>query len=133
MIEHTVVSAKNYAYVTIKGSPDLAAFIRAARIFIKDPAYNAGLHRICDFSQSDLSHIKVDDFLKFVDFALQEIKLAPSTRVALVAPDAGRSGIFEQFANNIESGDFAIFTDPMDAVDWIQEASAPLRAVSASN
>ncbi|MEP5764988.1 MAG: hypothetical protein ABJ308_10345 [Halieaceae bacterium] len=120
MIEHTVVTARNYAYITVKGSPDLAQFIRAARIFVKDPQYSADLKRICDFSQSDLSHVKFDEFMRFLDFAMQEITLAPNTRVALVAPDPGRSGIFEQFANNIESGDFQIFFDPVSAVEWIQ-------------
>ena len=120
MIEHTVVTAKNYAYITVKAAPDLDAFIRAARIFTGDPSYSATLHRICDFSQADLSHITMDDFLRFVEFAAREITLAPDTRVALVAPDRDRSGIFEQFIKNFDSGVFGIFTDPMEAVDWIQ-------------
>ena len=120
MIEHTVVTAKNYAYITVKGSPDFDAFIRAARIFKADPSYSAKLHRICDFSQADMSHIKMENFLRFTEFALREITLAPDTKVALVAPDSDRMGILHQFALNIESGVFKLFTDPMDAVDWIQ-------------
>ncbi len=120
MIEHNIVAAKNYAYITIKGSPDLDAFVRAARIFKNDPSYSAKLHRICDFSQSDMSHIRMETFLRFTEFALREITLAPDTKVALVAPDRDRMGIFEQFALNIDSGVFKLFTDPMDAVDWIQ-------------
>ncbi len=120
MIEHTIVAERDYAYITVKGSPDLAAFIRAARIFVGDPGYSADIHRICDFSQSDMSHVTFDDFMKFVEFALKEVKLAPEAKVAIVAPDKNRAGIFEQFAKNVESGVFKIYMDPMDAVDWIQ-------------
>ncbi len=120
MIEHQVITAKNYAYITVKGSPDFDAFVRAARIFKSDPSYSASLHRICDFSQADMSHITVEHFLRFTQFALREITLAPDTKVALVAPDRDRMGILEQFALNIESGVFKLFTDPVDAVGWIQ-------------
>ncbi len=120
MIEHTIVTAQHYAYITVRGSPDFDAFVRAARIFKSDPSYSASLHRICDFSQADMSHIKMEIFLRFTEFALREITLAPNTRVALVAPDRDRMGILEQFAMNIDSGVFKFFTDPMDAVDWVQ-------------
>ncbi len=120
MIEHTVVTAKHYAYITVKGSPHFDEFVRAARIFKSDPSYSASLHRICDFSQADMSHVTMENFLRFTQFALREITLAPNTKVALVAPDRDRMGILEQFALNIESGEFRLFTDPMDAVDWIQ-------------
>jgi hypothetical protein len=120
VIEHTVVTARNYAYITIKGSPDLDAFIRASRIFKSDPGYSIKLHRICDFSQADLSHVSMDMFLRYVEFAVRELGLAPETKIALVAPDRDRMGIFEQFASNVKSGVVQLFTDPMDAVEWIQ-------------
>lgn len=120
VIEHTVVTAQNYAYITIKGSPDFEDFVRAARAFRSDPSYSAKLHRICDFSQADMSHIRMENFLRFIDFAIREITLAPDTRVALIAPDRDRMGILEQFALNIESGVFKIFTDTADAMDWVE-------------
>ena len=121
MIEHNIIPAKNTAYIAIKQSPQLAAFIQAARIFINDPDYSPGLNRICDFSQADLSHITADDFMKFVEFAVSEIKLAPQTKVALVTPSPDKRGIFEQFANKVDSGIFRIFSEPEDAVIWINQ------------
>ena len=121
MIEHNIIAAKNCAFITIKQSPDIEAFLQAARIFIADPEYTADLNRICDFSQADLSHITAHDFMKFLDFATSEIKLSPSAKVALVAPDPEKRGIFEQFANKIDSGIFRIFSEPEDAMIWIHQ------------
>ncbi len=121
MIEHNIIPSKNTAYIAIKQSPDLATFLLAAKIFIKDPNYSASLHRICDFSQADLSHITAHDFMEFVKFAITEIKLAPSTKVALVAPSPDKRGIFEQFANKIDTGIFRIFNEPEDAIIWINQ------------
>jgi hypothetical protein len=127
MIEHNIIPAKNSAYIAIKQSPGLEAFLQAARIFINDPDYSPGLNRICDFSQADLSHITAQDFMKFVEFALAEIKLAPSARVALVAPSPDKRGIFEQFAQKIDTGIFRIFDEPEDAMIWMNQVnrSAP--------
>ena len=122
MIEHTIIAAKNTAYIAIKQSPDLATFIMAARIFINDPEYSPHLNRICDFSQSDLSHITAADFMKFVEFAIKEIKLAPEAKVALVTPSPEKRGIFEKFANSIDTGIFRIFSEPEDAMIWIHQA-----------
>jgi hypothetical protein len=116
MIEHTVIAAKNYAYIVIKQSPDLETFIRASRLFINDPDYSASLHRICDFSQADLSQISEHDFNAYLTFALKEISLAPGTRVALVAPSPEKSGISDQ----VQTGTFKIFYQPEDAVSWIR-------------
>ncbi len=120
MIEHRVITAKHYAYITVRGSPDFDAFVRAARSFKSDPSYSASLHRICDFSKADLSHITMDSFLRFTEFVLREITLAPDTKVALIAPDRDRMGILQQFALNIDSGVFKLFTDANEALDWIQ-------------
>ena len=49
MIQHTILKAKNYAYIEIRRSPQLAEFISAARLFIMDPGYSADLNRLCDF------------------------------------------------------------------------------------
>ena len=122
MIEHTIIAAKNSAYIAIKQSPDLATFILAARIFINDPEYTPQLNRICDFSQADLSHVTADDFMKFVEFAITEIKLSPEAKVALVAPDPEKRGIFEKFANKIDTGIFRIFNEPEDAMIWMNQA-----------
>lgn len=125
MIEHTIITIRHYAYITVKQSPDLATFIRASRLFVKDPAYSPGLDRICDFSQADLSHITQSDLETYIRFALEEVSLAPGARVALVAPDEKRAGIFEQFAGSIDQGVFRIFFFPEDAVDWIRERPIP--------
>lgn len=122
MIEHTIIPAKNSAYIAIKQAPGLDAFLQAARIFIADPDYSPGLNRICDFSQADLSRITAQDFMQFVEFALAEIKLAPSARVALVAPSPDKRGIFEQFAQKIDSGIFQVFDEPEDAMLWMNQA-----------
>ena len=124
MIEHTIIPAKNSAYIAIKQSPDIAAFIQAARIFTNDPDYNPGLNRICDFSQANLTHITAEDFMKFVEFAVAEIKLAPEAKVALVVPAPERCGIFTQFANKIDSGIFRIFSEPEDAMIWMNQRAA---------
>lgn len=121
MIEHTIIAAKNSAYIAIKQSPDLATFIQATRIFINDPEYTPHLNRICDFSQADLSHVTAEDFMKFVAFAITEVKLSPEAKVALVAPDPEKRGIFERFANSIDTGIFRIFSEPGDAMIWMSQ------------
>jgi len=121
MIEHTIIPTKNTAFITVKQAPSLEAFLRAARIFIDDPEYTPELHRICDFSQADLSHVTATDFQNFLEFAVSEIKLAASAKVALVAPSAEKSGIFRQFANKIDSGIFQIFFEIEDAMIWMEE------------
>ena len=121
MIEHTIIPAKNTAYIAIKQSPNLETFIQAARIFITDPDYSPDLNRICDFSQADLSHVTTQDFMQFIEFAVAEIKLAPTAKVALVAPSQNKRGIFEQFANKIDSGIFRVFNEPEDAMIWINQ------------
>ena len=123
MIDHHIIVRDNYAYIEIKQSPDLATFIRASRLFTADPDYSASLHRICDFSQADLSHVTRAEFNDYLTFALENITLAPSTRVALVAPSPNKAGIFESFAENVESGSFRIFYQPEDAVSWIKAAT----------
>ncbi len=125
MIEHTIIASKNYAYITIKQSPDLATFIRASKVFMQDPQYSASLDRICDFSQADLSHVTPADFEAYAQFALKEITLAPGARVALVAPSQKKAGIFEKFADAVDNGTFRIFFFPEDAVDWIRERPIP--------
>ena len=122
MIEHKIIAVKNTAYIAIKQSPDLDTFIQAARIFINDPKYTPQLNRICDFSQADLSHITAEDFMKFVEFAITEIKLSPEAKVALVAPNPEKRGIFEKFANSIDTGIFRIFSEPEDAMIWMSQA-----------
>lgn len=122
MIEHRIIAAKNSAYIAVKQSPDLGTFIQAARIFINDPGYSSGLHRICDFSQADLSHVTAEEFMQFVEFAITEIKLAPEAKVALVVPSPDKRGIFERFANTIDTGIFRIFSEPEDAMIWINQA-----------
>lgn len=119
MIEHTIIPKKHYAYIVIKQSPDLATFIRASRLFVSDPDYSASLHRICDFSQADLSHITEDDFKAYVKFAVEEISLEPETKVALVSPSDEKSGLMKRFADQVQSGNFRIFAQPEDAVEWI--------------
>jgi hypothetical protein len=121
MIEHTIIPSRNYAYIAIKQSPDLDTFIRASRLFLADPDYSASLHRICDFSQADLSHVTEKDFNEYVIFAVKEISLAPETKVALVAPSEEKAGIFKRFADHIESDAVRVFYQPEDAVDWIHE------------
>lgn len=60
--------------------------------------------------------------MKFVEFALTEIKLSPQAKVALVTPSSNKRGIFEQFANMVDSGLFRIFSEPEDAMIWINQA-----------
>jgi len=121
MIEHNIIAAKNCAFIAIKQSPDLGAFLQATRIFVADPEYTPQLHRICDFSQADMSKITAQDFMKFVEFAVDEVKLSPAAKVALVAPSPSKRGIFEQFANKIDAGIFRIFSEPEDAMIWIHQ------------
>ncbi|MFT7221753.1 MAG: hypothetical protein ACI8Z1_003375 [Candidatus Azotimanducaceae bacterium] len=122
MIEHNIIAAKNCAFITIKQSPDLGAFLKATRIFIADPEYTPQLHRICDFSQADMSKITAQDFMKFVEFAVSEVKLCPAAKVALVAPSPNKRGIFEQLANTMGAAILRIFSEPEDAMIWIHQS-----------
>lgn len=126
MIDHHIIARDNYAYIEIKQTPDLDTFIRASRLFIADPGYSANLHRICDFSQAELSHVTRAELNDYVKFALENITLGPTTRVALVAPSPSKAGIFQSFAEHVESGSFRIFFQPEEAVNWIK-AAPPVR------
>lgn len=121
MIEHHIIPSKHYAYIEIRQSPDLATFIRASRLFVADPDFAPNLHRICDFSQADLSHVTEADFSEYLKFAIEEVPLAPGTRVALVAPANDKTGLFQRFADNVQSGTFHVFDEPEDAVAWVHE------------
>ncbi|MBD3649514.1 MAG: hypothetical protein HUJ31_19135 [Pseudomonadales bacterium] len=65
-----------------------------------------------------------DDFNAYVKFAVEEISLEPETRVALVSPSSEKSGIMKRFANEVQSGNFRVFTQPEDAVEWINPPPA---------
>lgn len=133
MIEHNIIPAKNSAYIAIKQSPDLGTFMQAAKIFIADPDYSPELNRICDFSQADLSHVTAQDFLKFVEFAIAEIKLSPSARVGLVAPGEDKRGIFEQFASKVDTCIFQVFDEPEDAMLWVNQPDSDRNQMAVSH
>ena len=124
MIQHHILVERNYAYLEIRQSPSVDDFISAARLFARDPDFSGYLHRICDFSQANVSHITMDEFMKFVEFAVREVPLFRGTKIALVAPDESRSGIFHAFADQVQNGWVQVFYDPMEAVDWVQEKPA---------
>lgn len=61
MVEHTIITAKHYAYITIKQSPDLATFIRASRRFVVDPDSSASLNRVSRSGRcGERSSLRVD-------------------------------------------------------------------------
>jgi len=120
VIQHRILKEKYYAYVEVKGTPSLADFIAASMLLVRDPHYSAGLNRICDLSQANLSGATIDDLVQYVDFAKKNIPLNRNTRVAIVAPDEARSGIFHSFATLIDRGNFRIFYNPLDATKWVQ-------------
>ncbi len=121
MISHSIIDAKNYAYIEIKGSPQLRDFLVAAKRFVDDPLYSSDMNRLCDFSQAKLDHITIDEFDVFVKFALSNIPMGRNTMIALVAPERANSEIFEAFAEQIGHGNFQVFFDPMEAVNWMSE------------
>ncbi|MCB1645791.1 MAG: hypothetical protein KDI36_10070 [Pseudomonadales bacterium] len=119
MIEHNIITARNYAYIVIKQSPGYDAFVNASRIFVADPDFTPELHRLCDFSQADLSHISMSQMLAYAQYARENIPMTPTTRVALVAPGDDKMGIFRSFKDSINNGNFQLFHQPEDAVLWI--------------
>lgn len=122
MINHSIISSRGYVYISVTQSPTLEAFLSATRLTVADPAFSAELNRICDFSQSNLGHITEKDFNDYVAFAKEHIPFAASTKMALVAPDEAKRGIFDQFSEQISVGRIRVFTDPDEAVAWITGA-----------
>ena len=64
-LDHTtslsnIIKSKNYAYIEVKGRPELSAFLQAAQRFIDDPDYSADVNRLCDFSQANLDHVTIE-------------------------------------------------------------------------
>ena len=47
------------------------------------------------------------------------IKLSLDAKVAFVAPDPEKRGVIEKFANCIDTGIFRIFSEPEDAMTWM--------------
>jgi len=119
MINHSIIPSRGYVYISVTQSPSLEVFLSATRLTIADPEFNAELNRICDFSQANLSHITEQDFKAYVTFAQEHILFAASAKMALVAPDESKRGIFQQFSKQINTGQIRVFTDPDDAVTWI--------------
>ena len=124
MIQHKVLAKKNYAYIEFRGQPSLAGFISAMRLFVNDPDFSPDLHRLCDFSQADISHISIGSLMHFVEYAKAKIPLHRHTRCAIVATEANRSGIFEAFTAQMDTGNFRVFYNPAEAVKWIKEVPA---------
>jgi hypothetical protein len=122
VIQHKILSKKNYAFIEVRGRPTIEEFLAAASLFINDPNYGAEVHRIADFSQANLEHITVENLVNFVEYASTQIPMHCDARCAIVAPDSARAGIFQSFAGQIEAGTFQVFTDPRAAVEWIREA-----------
>ena len=94
------------------------------RLFVNDPDFNPDLHRHCDFSQADVSHISIGGLMHFVEYAQAKIPLHRHTRCAIVATEANRSGVFEAFTAQMDTGNFRVFYNPAEAVKWIKEAPA---------
>jgi hypothetical protein len=124
MIQHNILVENHYAYIEVRQSPPLVEFLAAARLFISDPDYSPELHCICDFSQANLSHITHADVVRFVHFVSTRIKRHPRTKCAVVAPDSQRSGIFEAIIQQLTVGNFMVFEQPDDAVQWITGRAA---------
>ena len=121
MISHHIIEEKNYAFIEIKGAPQLRDFLIAAKRLVDDPLYCADMNRLCDFSQSKLDHLTIDEFASFAKYALANIPMGKHTKVALVASERGNAGIFEKLSEQIGRGKFQLFFDPMEAVDWMSE------------
>jgi hypothetical protein len=124
VIQHQILDANHYAYIEIRQAPPLVEFLHAARLFISDQDFSDKLHRICDFSQANLSHITQGDLIKFVHFARTRIPLHRSARCALVAPDSHRGGVFESFAQQMKNTNIRVFQQPEDAVEWVTQQPA---------
>jgi hypothetical protein len=125
VIQHHILGASNYAYIEIRQAPPLIEFLHAARLFISDKDFSDKLHRICDFSQANLSHITQGDLIKFVHFARTRIRQHTSARCALVTPDSPRGCVFEHFAQQVKNANIRVFQQPEDAVEWVtQQPSA---------
>ena len=127
MIQHHILDASNYAYIEVRQAPPLAEFLRAARLFMADQHFSDKLHRICDFSQANLSHITQGELIKFVHFANTRIKLHPAARCALVAPDDHRGGVFKAFAQQLKNANIRVFQQPEDAVAWVTQQVAAVK------
>lgn len=119
MINHNIVKSKNYVYISITESPELDVFLQASRLVVNDPDFTANMHRLCDFSQADLSNISPSGYREYGEFAVKNIPIDENAKLALVSPDPDKRGVFEQFAERVQSGKVRFFDQPEDAVMWI--------------
>ncbi len=121
MIQHRILKEQRCIFVEVRQSPSIADFKAAAEFMVRDPGFRKELNRLCDLSQANLSHITIPELVDFVDFSRQNIPMAATARVAVIVPEADRSGIVQSFADLIDRGTFRIFTNPMLARKWLQE------------
>jgi hypothetical protein len=124
VIQHKVLAKKNYGYIEFRGQPSLAGFISAMRSFVNDPDFSPDLHRLCDFSQADVSHISMGSLAHFIEYSRNKVPMYRHTKCAIVATEANRAGIFEAFADSMDTGNFRVFYNPAEAVKWIKKAPA---------
>lgn len=116
MIEFTIHPAVNYAVITVSGKNSLADFEHATSKFSAHTDFNRGLHRVCDFTTSDLSGLKTLDFLRYV-MVLRKLPIAPNTKVALVSKFS--KSLLLMFVNKMTSIDIEIFEDIDAGIHWV--------------
>jgi len=122
MINHTIIAAKGYAFVEITQSHELEAYKRATINFVSDPDFEPSIHRLCDFSQADLSNATLTDIKAYAKFTLEHLPTTPITKVALVSPAENKLGIFANMIKAHSPANFRIFDEPGLAITWFNES-----------
>lgn len=121
MISHTIIAEKGYAFIEITQSHELEAYKKATLNFVNDPDFEPSFHRLCDFSQADLSKTTLTEIKAYAKFTLEHLPTTPETKVALVAPAENKLGIFASLVKADSPGNFRMFDEPGPAIAWFNE------------
>lgn len=118
MIAYSLNADKGYVIVTIAGTPSLQDYIDTVKSLAKHPMFFPSTHRICDFSGGELSGTLAD-----ISAFVEEAKNLPkenSTKTALIARSEAERDMLEQFAAYFDRGQFKVFENGLDALNWIR-------------
>lgn len=116
MIEHFFHLEHGFVQTTVRGRTDLEEFKSAANSLLYDRRFTKELHRLCDFSEADLSSISTLDVIKFTKVS----RMVPMTRDAKLALVGTRHRKFLlSFLNSMTKYDVRYFDRVTEAKDWL--------------
>lgn len=118
MIDFDFNADKNHVLITVTGANSFAEFESATHEFSQHVLYRKYHHRVCDFTQADLSSVSVLDFLRYIAL-LRKLPISRNPKVALVS--ANQQPILLMFLNIMTAVEVQMFRTLEEGLKWVAE------------